>query len=221
MRSPGFALVSTLLLLAAGVSPATAEPLASPAALARPVDDILAGLPIPSAFVRVRSSEVSVDRERARLIRYERADDRNSDLGGEHVSVLIDRTGRLKGFARMDLALREGEMPNASEAERLARGFLADQASDLAPERLTVVGTAPHAQTVTDDDEPVTLSGVKVKMRNEADGRWLFVTIGADRQVMAFERDVVWLGPETGRQGEQWLSDGWLGRAVERLGRGA
>lgn len=221
MRGPGLALVSTLLFVAA-MPPAKAEPLATPAsAVTRPVDDLLAGLPIPSGFVRVRSSDVAIDRERARLIRYERADDRNSDLGGEHVSVLIDRTGRLKGFARMDLALRDGEMPTAQEAEAVARGFLADQASDLAEHVLTLAGTSSHAQSVTDDDEPVTLTGVKVKMRNEADGRWLFVTVGADRRVMAFERDVVWLGPETGRQGEQWLSDGWLGRAIERLGRGA
>ena len=221
MRASALALVSALLIVA-GAPSARAEPLVSPAAaLVRPVDDLLATLPIPTGFVRVRSSEVSVDRERARLIRYERADDRNSDLGGEHVSVLIDRTGRLRGFSRMDLALRDGDLPSASEAETVARGFLADQAADLAPASLTLVGTAPHAQTVTDDDEPVTLTGVKVKLRNEADGRWLFVTVGADRRVMAFERDVVWLGPETGRQGEQWLSDGWLGRAVERLGRGA
>lgn len=181
-----------------------------------PIDELLASLPIPRDYTRVRASDVAFDRQNLLLIRYERADDRNSDLGGEHVSVLVDRWGRLKGFTRMDLALRDGALPSAEEAEAVARAFLARHASDLAPAEVVVTRVAPHEQSLKADDVKVALAGMKVKMRRGQDGSWLWVTVGPDRNVMSFERDVVW-SAEEGVTSPRWLSDEWIGRALERL----
>ena len=51
---------------------------------------------------------------------------------------------------------------------------------------------------------------MKVKMRNSADGRWMWVIVGADRKVMVFERDIVWVTFPGHRQTEKWLHDSWL-----------
>jgi len=50
---------------------------------------------------------------------------------------------------------------------------------------------------------------MKVKIRNTADGRWLWVIVGSDRKVMAFERDVVWITFPGHRGTEKWLHDSW------------
>lgn len=34
--------------------------------------------------------------------------------------------------------------------------------------------------------------------------------VGADREVMVFERDIVWANLEGRRQSEKWLHDSWL-----------
>lgn len=224
MRAP-FALV--LATVATLTSPALAadprQEAANPtAASLRPIDELLASLPIPKTYMRVRASDVAIDRQPLRLIRYERTDDRNSDLGGEHVSVLVDRWGRLRGFTRLDLALREGELPRPDEAEAIARAFLARHAPDLAGTDLVVAAVTPHERLIQADDEAVPIGGMKVKMRHGEAGRWLWVTVGSDRDVMSFERDVVWSGESGGPQSDRWLDDNWLGRALDRLGgRGA
>ena len=217
-----FALASVLIASLSSVSLA-ADPRqegdATPAAAKlRPIDELLASLPIPKTYTRIRASDVAIDRQLLRLIRYERADDRNSDLGGEHVSVLVDRWGRLRGFTRMDLALREGELPRPEEAEAIARAFLARHAPDLAGTDLVVASVTPHERALEADDEVVPIAGMKVKMRHGEGDRWLWVTIGSDRDVMSFERDVVWSGERGGPKSDRWLDDEWLGRALERLG---
>lgn len=222
-----FALASAVLALLSTASVAADPgPQVDPAPVAarlRPIDELLSSLPIPNGYMRVRASDVAIDRQTLHLIRYERADDRNSDLGGEHVSVLVDRLGRLRGFTRMDLALRDGELPRPDEAETIARAFLARHAPDLAAADLVLAGVTPHERILkADDEEPVPIGGMKVKMQNGQDGRWLWVTVGTDRDVVSFERDVVWSGESGGPTSDRWLDDNWLGRALDRLGgRGA
>lgn len=190
---------------------------ASTASVTRPsAGTVLALLPIPANYVRIRDADVVVDGAPAQLIRYERADHRNAGLGGEHFSAVVDPSGKLKGFARMDLALRGGALPDQGEAQAIALRFLSSHAPDLVP-NLRISFIAPHDETVLAEGRPVTITGMKVKMRNTADGRWFWVVVGADRDVMVFERDIVWANLEGRRTTELWLHDRWLAENESRL----
>lgn len=58
--------------------------------------------------------------------------------------------------------------------------------------------------------ETLVITGIKVKMQNTSDGRWMWTIIGSSRKVIIFERDVVWISFPGHRQTEKWLHDSWL-----------
>lgn len=169
---------------------------------------------MPDGYHRTARRVVTVDGEPAELVRYEREDGRNAELGGEHFSTVVSEDGRLKGFARMDLDLVGGALPSREESRKIAMEFLAEAAPDLPPV-LKISWIEPHEEplrvTRSGRIENLTLTGMKVKMRNTADGRWMWVIIGADRKVMVFERDIVWITFPGHRGTEKWLHDSWLG----------
>ena len=80
--------------------------------------------------------------------------------------------------------------------------------------RLEISWIAPHDEPIRiardDHSETVILTGMKVKMRNLADGRWLWVIVGSDERPMIFERDIVWITFPRHRKTEKWLHDSWL-----------
>jgi len=129
------------------------------------------------------------------------------------MSYILNDQGRLLGFTRMDAALQGQDLPTESEAEAIARDFLAEAAPDLLA-TLEKHWIAPHDETfrVTDGarSDVITVTGMKVKMRNTADGRWFWVIVGSDRKVMTFERNIVWATFKGRRQTEKWLHDSWL-----------
>ncbi len=134
-------------------------------------------------------------------------------LGGEHFSTVIAPDGRLKGFARMDLDLVGGDLPTREETQAIAMDFLREAAPDLLPV-LDIGWIEPHDEPLraarNGRTENLTLTGMKVKMRNTADERWMWVIVGADRKVMVFERDIVWISFPRHRGTEKWLHDSWL-----------
>ncbi|MBT1154262.1 hypothetical protein J1C56_01510 [Aminobacter anthyllidis] len=223
-RFIGLAASALLQITHLHVPPANAETMAEatqisgkPAFTATP-HGMLATLPVPQGYANVEQGLVEVDGESALLIRLERADKRNGGLGGEHFSAVVAPSGKLKGFVRMDLALRGGALPSQDEAHDIAMRFLSDHAADLLP-RHAVSFIAPHDEAIRADGESTALTGMKVKMRNLADGRWFWVIVGSDREVMVFERDIVWANLKGRRQTEKWLHDSWL--AEQRKARGA
>ncbi|WP_027283120.1 hypothetical protein [Roseomonas gilardii] len=167
----------------------------------------------PAGYREVWRRPVTVDGEAATLLRHVREDGRNAGPGGEHFSAVLDGADRLKGLARMELALAGGVLPSRDEARIIARTFLREAAPDLLP-GLRESWIEPHDEPlrVTRDGrtEAVTLTGMKVKMRDTASGRWFWVIVGADRRVMVFERDIVWISFPGRRQTEKWLHDTWL-----------
>jgi len=171
------------------------------------------GLVLPQTYHEVLRRAVTLDAHQANLVRLERRDGRNSGLGGEHMSYILNDQGRLLGFTRMDAALQGQDLPTESEAEAIARDFLAEAAPDLLA-TLEKHWIAPHDETfrVTDGarSDVITVTGMKVKMRNTADGRWFWVIVGSDRKVMTFERNIVWATFKGRRQTEKWLHDSWL-----------
>ena len=177
---------------------------------------------MPAGYREVARRAVTVDGEGAELVRYERTDARNAALGGEHFSTVIADNGRLKGFARMDLDLVGGQLPSREETQAIAMDFLRTAAPDLLP-GMQISWIEPHDEPlrVTRNGRMVnlTLTGMKVKMRNGADGRWMWVIVGADRKVMVFERDIHWITFPGHRGTEKWLHDSWLaekGHTVRR-----
>lgn len=191
----------------------------STTAIARPAADTIAAH-MPAGYREIARRPVTVDKEGAELVRYERSDGRNAALGGEHFSTVIADDGRLKGFARLDLDLVGGELPSREEAQAIAMDFLRQAAPDLLPV-LKISWVDPHDEPlrVTRDGrtEHLTLTGMKVKMRNTADGLWMWVIVGADRKVMVFERDINWITFPGHRGTEKWLHDSWLTEKGHRV----
>lgn len=168
---------------------------------------------MPDGYREVARRTVTVDRQGAELVRYERVDGRNAALGGEHFSTVIGSDGRLKGFARIDIDLVGGELPSREDTQAIAMDFLRNAAPDLLP-GMKISWIEPHDEPlrVTRDGrtDDLTLTGMKVKMRNSADGLWMWVIVGADRKVMVFERDINWITFPGRRGTEKWLHDSWL-----------
>ncbi|GAA0610921.1 hypothetical protein [Paenochrobactrum glaciei] len=168
---------------------------------------------LPTGYREARRRSATVDGETAELVRYERVDGRNAGFGGEHFSTLTASNGRLKGFARIDLDLVGHDLPSREEAQAVAMDFLQKQAPDLLPGmKLSWIDPHDEPLRVIRDGrtENLTLKGMKVKMRNTADGRWFWVIVGADRKVMVFERDIHWITFPGHRGTEKWLHDSWL-----------
>lgn len=172
-----------------------------------------AGAFMPTGYAEFARRRVAVDGEPAELVRYQRGDGRNATLGGEHFSMVIAENGRLKGFARMDLDLVGGQLPSRQETQAIALDFLRTAAPELLP-LLDISWIEPHDEPLrvvrNGKTENLMLTGMKVKMRNKADGRWMWVIVGADRKVMVFERDIVWVTFPGHRKTEKWLHDAWL-----------
>ena len=192
--------------------PKTGTPVTMTTLAAQPVATTV-GAFMPAGYAEAARRRVAVDDEPAELVRHQRTDGRNTGLGGEHFSTVIAADGRLKGFARMDLDLVGGRLPSRTETRAIAMDFLKLAAPDLLPV-LEVSWIEPHDEPLRvsrgGKTENLTLTGMKVKMHNRADGRWMWVIVGADRKVMVFERDIVWVTFPGHRKTEKWLHDTWL-----------
>ncbi len=179
----------------------------------RPTAETINLVPLPDGYREVSRRHVAVDGAPAVLIRNERSDGRNTGLGGEHVSWLHDDQGRLKGFVRMQQMLASGDLPAKQVAQDAAHAFLESAAPDLL-ENLELHWIARHDEEITVGNGAqrvaTTIAGMKVKMRNTADGRWFWVIIGTDGAPIVFERDIVWVTMPGHRQTEKWLHDDWL-----------
>ena len=215
MKALRLTLLLPLFSLAVTTLPVDADP--SPCEPAMTLN-----LPIPSlAFLplsdyqEVSRRRVLVDGEPAELRRHERHDGRNTGLHGEHLSTVVAADGTLKGFAHLSLARVDQPLPSRARTEAIARDFLQRQAPDLLPE-MKISWIEPHDESLRIQREghrqAVVLTGMKLKARNLADGRWFWVIVGSDEQVMIFERDIVWITFPGHRQTEKWLHDSWLER---------
>lgn len=168
---------------------------------------------LPPKYVQISRKTVTVDGAAAVLTRYEPKDGRHGGLGGEHFSTVVAADGRLKGFANMAADLTGRPLPSRERSEQIARDFLQAATPDLLP-RMKISWIEPHDETIRivrdGRSEKLTLTGMKIKARNLADGRWFWVIVGSDEKPLVFERDIVWISFPGHRQTEQWLHDDWL-----------
>ena len=173
------------------------------------LDKSMEQLTIPEGYIQSGSSSVLMDKIPVVVSRYERQDGVNNGLQGEHFSVVYDQNNRLKGFARMDSRLVAGSLPDQATARKIAHQFLKQYAPDLL-ENSSEHFIKPHDEYIVANGEKLKLTGMKVKMHNQTDGKWFWVIIGSDHQPMVFERDIVWINFPGRRQTEKWLHDEWL-----------
>lgn len=168
---------------------------------------------VPGTHRQVSQRSIEVDGEAAILTRYERQDGRNAGLNGEHFSTVVATDGMLKGFTNISLDLAGKPLPSRERSEQIARAFLQETAPDLLP-RMKISWIDAHDEPIRvqgdSQTEIFTLTGMKVKARNLADGRWFWVIVGADEKPLVFERDIVWITLPGHRKTEQWLHDSWL-----------
>jgi len=150
-------------------------------------------IPIPSGFVKQNEQPLKSDGDDVILTRHIRSDHRNTHPGGEHFSTLYRPDGKLKGFVNITYDLVGKSLPDKEKAERIARDFLQHHAPDLL-DGLELHWVAPHDEPIRishlGEAREVTLTGMKVKMRNKQDGLWFWVIVGGDERVMVFERDI-------------------------------
>ena len=173
---------------------------------------------IPQTHQEVARRAVTVDGAATELTRYERRDGRNGGLEGEHFSTVVAADGTLKGFANISLDLAGQPLPSRERTEQIARAFLQETAPDLLT-RMEISWIEPHDEPIrvarNGRVETVTLTGMKMKARNLADGRWFWVIVGSDERPLVFERDIVWVTFPGHRKTEKWLHDGWLKQQAE------
>ncbi|XDZ51750.1 hypothetical protein AB8Q18_01515 [Neisseriaceae bacterium CLB008] len=174
----------------------------SPLALA---NNALKNQLVPPAYTLKNERTVSYNNGRAQLSRYERADGRNTGLHGEHVSLLIDPQGQLKGYIKKDQSQLQGNLPSQEEARTIAVAFVRQYAPSLL-NGFRHDGVSRETEALQRGTATVQIPYLRVKMRS-SDDLWFWVFVGNDRQAMAFERDLGWDYLRFRRSTEQWLLD--------------
>lgn len=169
-----------------------------------------AALPsIPSGFALASRSEGTMDSVPVVVLRHERSDGANTGLGGEHVTVVHDAAGRLKGWTRMVAPSGSGALPSEGEARAVADAFFARHAPDIAG-RLQTQWIKPHGERIRVGGGQVEVTGMKVKRFDPVTRTYAWAIVGPNREVITFERDIVWSNQMSMRETEKWLHDGWL-----------
>lgn len=166
---------------------------------------------IEEDYAPVKTFSGAMDGTEVTVTRYEDNTDNPFILGGEHITFVSDKGGKLKGLARI-LGLYQLEnttLPTENESKNIAMNFLESNAPDLI-QNMKIQWIKPHDEEVMIDNKKIIITGMKVKCRNLDDGKYFWVIVGHDNSVMVFERDIVWDFFKAGRQTEKWLHDSWL-----------
>ncbi len=165
---------------------------------------------LPQDYAAVLTLEGAMDGTPIVLHRYQSGGDAEPDLGGEHASLVVERdSGRLKGFTRLYAGVSDGALPGEDASRNGALAFLRQQAPDLLKD-YEVLWIDRHDEVVRIAGRDTTVSGTKVKFRNQDDGLYFWVILAADGSVMTFERDIHWITFPGRRGTEKWLHDTWL-----------
>ncbi len=176
-----------------------------------------AGIHIPDAFSRAAELMGVMDGTPIVLQRHMRVTEADVTVGGPHVSVVRTGAGLLMGFTLMDAALAGRPLPTAKEARKAAEAFLLAAAPELL-ESYEINWIKQHDETIMQAGRLVTISGMKVKCRNLKDGRYFWVIVGPDLELITFERNIVWNFVAGYRQTEKWLHDSWLASTGRKFG---
>lgn len=170
---------------------------------------------IPNGYTLKNTRAVPVDGEEMVLSRYERSDGVNGGLMGENFSMILNKSGLLKGFVSYQEGTSDAnQLPGKDRSEKIARDFLRVYAPDLL-QYMEVHWVKPHDEIIKVKQQggktkTIKITGMKVKCRNVKDGRWFWVIVSSKEKPFVFERDIVWINFPGMRKTEKWLHDSWL-----------
>lgn len=177
---------------------------------------------IPTGFEPVLAREVQQDGERAIWIRLKKSNAYNHQWGGEHFSLTFTPDDKkLKGFIHLEEQFETDSIPTEEEAEKIAFDFLKIHASDLLdtveirwirPLRKKPI-SPPHDEGFVLNTGTI-ITGMRVKLFINSNGKYAWVISGKDGQVITFERDIVWDTTKKCRATERWLHDVWAKQQV-------
>ena len=151
-----------------------------------------------------------MDKKPVYLYRYQAVGTPTVNLGGAHVSIVVDEQNRLKGLARMNSQPKNTPLPTKEQTEKIAQVFLTQYAADLLNEA-ELQWIKPHDETLLNaEGKKIKQTGMKAKYRNTISGLYFWVIIDSNHEVMIFERDIEWDFMHAGRKTEKWLHDDYL-----------
>lgn len=162
-------------------------------------------------FSLINTANGQMDGDTVTTYRYQRSSP--ITYFGEHISFVFSPSKKIKGMTRMtkEFVLTNEVLPTEKQAREVARNFIASYAKDLL-NNMEVQWIKQHDETINIGSKSHIISGMKVKCRNLVDGKYFWVIVGKDDEVIVFERDIVWNFIRGGRQTEKWLHDDWLNK---------
>ncbi len=164
---------------------------------------------VPAGYGLSNARQVTQDGQPYWLVRFERINGQNTGLGGEHFSMVVDAAqSRLMGLTWLDQSQTATRLPSNKIAHTFAQEFLQTYAPDLYTQ-VELLWIAQHDEIIQVANQALRVSGTKVKMR-QTDGRYTWVILNNNEQVMTFERDIVWNFDMSKRTTEKWLHDYWI-----------
>lgn len=166
-----------------------------------------AGLSIPEGWYPAQIRDERHEDRPVTVVRYEQ--DTTRDLGGEHITTVVDSEGTLFGYTRMTVAGAKSPVPADDKARQTAFEWLERFASDHA-DGLSVQWVDQHDEEVRDKAGAAhTVSGAKVKTHHE-NGLYTWMIVDGNGEIITYERDVRWDGSANRRATQMWLHDKWI-----------
>jgi hypothetical protein len=173
-------------------------------------------LPIPDGYKVSFYQEAHHDKLLVIHIRLSKND--INELFMEHFSVTIDQKNKqLMGVIHLDKNFETDDYIDEEKAETIALDFLRKNAPDLLdtvevrwirPTR-KIPQTPPHDEGFKLDTGEI-ITGMRVKLWANNTKKYAWVIVGANGQVINFERDIIWSTLKHRRTTEKWLHDDWL-----------
>lgn len=154
--------------------------------------------------------EVRYNKKSAKYLRFQ-SDNEKINYHGERIAfVLSDKN--ILGYARFhrsDVPCAKLGLPKIEESKTIALAFINHIAPDL-KQNMKILWIKPHNEYIKPENEEICLTGMKVKCRDINTGLYFWVIIGANQQIMTFERDIQWITFPGKRGTEKWLDDAWV-----------
>ncbi len=133
------------------------------------------------------------------------------DFKGEHISFIYDSNNNLIGLTKMLAKYEKKDKTYLSkeEAKKIALDFLKKYAHNLL-NNYEILWIKPHDEILIKNGKQITISGLKVKCQNLNDKKYFWVIVNDNKEIMTYERDVIWNFLKFSRTTQKWLHDSWL-----------
>ncbi len=162
------------------------------------------------SYVQNIEKKVIYNKDTAKLFRFEK--DKSVNYEGERISFVISDSNKLLGYSifnAKDILQNKSKLPTEEESRKIAIVFIKEVAPDLI-DNMKVLWMKPHDEPLVHENKKYTITGMKVKCRDLNTGLYFWVIIGADKKIMAFERNIKWIAFPGKRGTEKWLDDDWV-----------